>query len=166
MDIGIVALQSVVLAVMVAGLLTLLVPALPGLVIIWIPVLVYYLVTGFDLTAIILFIFITLLMIAGNLVDNILMGGSARAKGASWLAIGAALAAGLIGSFAMPPFGGLIGALLALFIVEYVRLKDWRQALDSTTSMAMGCGWAVVARFGIGVVMIALWALGEFVIKR
>ena len=164
--IGLVALQSLVLAVMIAGLLTLLVPVLPGLVIIWIPSLVYYLVTGFDLTAIILFVFITILMIVGNLVDNVLMGGSARAKGASWLAIGAALVASLVGSFVWPPFGGLIGALLVLFAVEYFRLKDWRQALDSTTSMAMGCGWAVVARMGIGVVMIALWILGEFVIKR
>ena len=163
MDIGTAAFQSLVLAVMIAGLLTLLIPALPGLVIIWIPALVYYVVTGFDVTRIVLFVLMTLLMIGGNLVDNVLMGGSARAKGASWLAIGASLLAGLIGSFVWPPFGGLIGALLVLFLVEFIRLKDWRQALDSTTSMAMGCGWAVLARFGIGIVMIVLWILGEFV---
>jgi hypothetical protein len=34
--------------------------------------------------------------------------------------------------------------------VEFYRLKDWRQAMASTRSMAIGCGWAAVIRFGIG----------------
>lgn len=164
MNYGSVALQITVLAVMIAGLLTLFIPVLPGLVIIWVAALVYYLVVGFNLTSGILFAVITLLAIAGGLIDNVIMGGSARSKGASWLAIGVALVAALIGSLVWPPFGGLIGALLALFVVEFIRLKDWRQALDTTSSMAVGCGWAVVARIGIGAVMIILWALDAFVI--
>jgi uncharacterized protein YqgC (DUF456 family) len=151
------ALQAVILAIMLFGLFSLLIPVLPGLVIIWVPTLVYGLVTGFTWASGLVFALITLLMIAGSLVDNVIMGASARQQGASWVAIAVALGAGLLGSLVFPPFGGLIAALLGLFAVEFFRLQDLRKALESTRGMAIGCGWAALIRFGIGVVMIALW---------
>jgi len=105
----------------------------------------------------------TILMIVGNLIDNVLIGASAKQKGASWWSIGAALIGAIIGSIVFPPLGGLIFAMVALFLVEYFRIRDWRKALDSTGSMAMGCGWAVVARLAIGAMMIGLWLLWAFV---
>jgi uncharacterized protein len=154
---GLAGLRIVALAVMLFGLFSLLIPVLPGLVIIWVPVLVYGLVTGFNLASGILFALITMLMIAGSLVDNVIMGARAKVQGASWLAIGVSLVAGLLGSLAFPPFGGLIAALIGLFAVEMLRLKDLKRAMESTKSMAIGCGWAAVIRFGMGVVMILLW---------
>jgi uncharacterized protein YqgC (DUF456 family) len=150
-------LRIVVLAIMLFGLLGLIFPGLPGLGIIWIPALLYGLVTGFNWTSGILFGVITALMLLGNIVDNLVMGAKAKAQGASWLAIGVALAAGIVGSLAFPPFGGLIAALIGLFAVEMLRLRDLKQALASTRSMAVGCGWAALIRFGIGVLMILLW---------
>jgi uncharacterized protein len=155
--VGLAAFQSIVLAVMLFGLIGLAIPVLPGLVIIWVPALVYGVVTGFNWANGLLFAMMTVLMIAGSLVDNVIMGARARQHGASWVAITVALVAGLVGSVLMPPFGGLIAALLGLFAVEYYRLKNWRTAAASTRSMAIGCGWAAVIRFGIGVVMILLW---------
>ncbi len=151
------ALQAVALAVMLFGLFGLVVPVLPGLVIIWVPTLVYGIITGFNWANGILFAIITGLMLFGSVVDNIIMGQRARQQGASWLAITVALVAGLLGSVLLPPFGGLVAALVGLFAVEFFRLRDWKQALVSTRSMAVGCGWAAVIRFGIGLVMIALW---------
>jgi uncharacterized protein len=154
---GLAALRIVLLAVMLFGLFSLLIPVLPGLVIIWVPALIYGLVGGFNWGGGILFAIITILMIAGSLVDNVIMGARAKVQGASWLAIGVSLAAGILGSIAFPPFGGLIAALLGLFVVEILRLKDLKRAYESTKSMAIGCGWAAVIRFGMGVVMILLW---------
>ncbi len=151
------ALQAIALAVMLFGLFGLVVPVLPGLVIIWVPTLVYGIITGFNWANGILFAIITGLMLFGSVVDNIIMGQRARQQGASWLAITVALVAGLAGSVLLPPFGGLVAALVGLFAVEFIRLRDWKQALVSTRSMAVGCGWAAVIRFGIGLVMIALW---------
>jgi uncharacterized protein YqgC (DUF456 family) len=156
------AMDVLVLAVMIFGLLSLLIPVMPGLAIIWVAALVYGVVTGFSLGSGVLFALITGLMVVGNLADNFIMGAKAKQQGASWLAIGISLVAGVIGSLALPPFGGLIAALIALFVVEIVRLKDWRKALDSTKSMAIGCGWAAVIRFGIGIVMILLWMAWAF----
>ncbi len=154
---GLTTLRLVVLAVMLFGLLGLAIPVLPGLVIIWVPALVYGILTGFSWLSGGLFAGMTVLMIIGNLVDNVIMGARAREQGASWLAIAVALTAGIIGSIVFPPFGGLIAALIGLFLVEILRLKDLRRALESTRSMAVGCGWAAVVRFGIGLVMILLW---------
>lgn len=149
------------LAVMIFGLASIIfLPVLPGLVIIWLPALVYGLAGNFDSTGgILLFAGITLLMVVGSLVDNFLMGAAARKTGASWTAVTLSLVAGMAGSLLWPPFGGLIAALAVLFLMEYYRVRNWRAALESTRGMALGCGWAVVARFLIGLIMIVLWGI-------
>ena len=146
------------LTVMIFGLLSLVfVPILPGLVIIWVAALVFGLVSGFTTTGWWLFGGITLLMLVGSVVDNFLMGAQAQKTGASLTSVTVALVAGMIGSFFLPLFGGIALSLVALFGLEYYRRRDWRAALTSTKGMALGCGWAVVARFAMGLVMIGLY---------
>ena len=152
-------LPFVVLAVMLIGLFGLLTTIIPGLAIIWVAALVYFIVTGFSTGSIILFVVMTILTVVGSLLDNVIMGAKARQSGASWLAIGVALLAGLVGTLAFPPFGGLLAALLGLFVMEYLRLRDPKLAFDSAKNMAAGCGWAVLLRFGIGMIMILMWGL-------
>jgi len=151
--------QIVVLVVMVLGLLSLFLFVVPGLTIIWLAALVYGLLTGFDLTSGLIFLGITLLMIFGNMVDQLLMGARAKKSGASWTGVVVSTLAALVFSILFPPFGGLVAALVALFIIEALRLKNLRQAGESTKEMAIGCASAIVARFGIGLMMIGLWAL-------
>ncbi|MEI8132304.1 MAG: DUF456 domain-containing protein [Leptolinea sp.] len=157
--------QSIVFTVMVLGLLSLLTNLVPGLVIMWLAALVYgiYEVISNTYTTggIILFVLITGLMAFGSVIDNILMGATAKQAGASWLAIGLSMVAGIAGSFIpfLFPFGGLICALAAIFIVEVIRLRNWRAAVKSTKSMMVGCGFSVLARFGIGILMILFWLI-------
>jgi uncharacterized protein YqgC (DUF456 family) len=155
-----IGLPLVLLTIMLFGLFSLvLLPILPGLVIIWAAALAYGLLTGFaSTTGIVLFVVITLLMIAGSVVDNFLMGASAHKTGASMASVTVALVAGMIGSFFLPLFGGILLSLVALFALEYFRRRSLREALISTRGMAMGCGWAVVLRFVMGLVMIGLYA--------
>jgi hypothetical protein len=148
---------------MVVGWLSLLIVIVPGLVIMWVGALGYGIFTGFDTTGWIIFAIMTILMVVGSLIDNFLMGASARQKGASWWSLGAAWVGAIIGTIVLPPIGGLIFALLALFLVEYFRLKDSKQAFDSSTSLATGCGWAVGVRLVIGFIMLILWILWAFV---
>ncbi len=157
--IGQVALPLVLLAVMIFGLLSLVfLPIMPGLVIIWAAALGYGVLGHFNYpVSIVLVVVISLLMIGGSLVDNLFMGASARKTGASWVSITVSLIAGMLGSIIWPPLGGILLALLALFGAEFVRLRDWRKALTSARGMAIGCGWAVVVRFFIGLVMIGLY---------
>lgn len=150
-------LQIAILAFMIVGLFSLIIPVMPGLTIVWLGVLIYALATGLDTTSGIIFGFQTLLMLGGNFADNLFMGAKARQSGASWLAVLAASLAAIIGSFLLPPFGGLLAAVIVLFTIETLRLKDWRKALDSTKEMAKGCGCAFFARFAIGLTIIGSW---------
>jgi uncharacterized protein len=154
-----VGLPIVALTLMLFGLFSLVfVPILPSLVIVWLGPLLFGLVDGFHTQAgILLFAIITVLMIAGSLVDNLLMGAGARRGGAGWGAITIALVAGMVGSLFLPVVGGILLSMAALFALEYFRQRSWRSALESTKNMAIGCGWAVAARFLLGLVMICLF---------
>jgi uncharacterized protein YqgC (DUF456 family) len=147
------------LFVMIFGLLSLSIPFIPGLVIIWVPILIYGLIDGFTLGSGIIFGLITVLLIVGNLLDNVLMGTGAKQKGASWGTIILALLGGLIGTLFLTPVGGFLITLLIIFLLEYLREKDARKAFETTKSMAFGLGWSILARMGVGFVMILLWGL-------
>ena len=155
-----------VLAVIMAiGLFSLLTYIIPGLTIIWAAILAYGIVKGFTVNSGIIFGFVTLLMVGGNLVDNLLMGTQAKKSGASWWALGAALLLGIGGTILLPPFGGILGACIGILIVEWIRQKNFKQGLKSTSGILTGCGFAVVVRFLIGLVMIGLWVAWMIWIK-
>jgi uncharacterized protein YqgC (DUF456 family) len=147
------------LTLMLVGLITL--PFLPGLVIIWAVALGYGLAAGFGTLGWIMFALICVFMITGSFVDNVLMGTQAHKEGAPWWAVLVAMVAAIVGSFVVPVpiVGGLLSALLVLFLIEWLRLRDWRRALTSMKGMLVGCGWAFVIRFIIGMVMIGLWMI-------
>ena len=105
-------------------------------------------------------------MIIGNLSDNLMMGAGARQKGASWLSIAVALVAAIAGTIVWPPFGGFLAALVGVFLVELIRLKELRKAWNSLRGMASGCGWSIVLRFLIGTIMIFWWILWAFFVPE
>ena len=145
------------LFVMLVGLFGLIVPIFPGIVVIWLAGLGYGVVTGFNPLGIIIMVLLTLAMLAGVTVDNVLMGAGARRGGASWLAVAAAMIAGIAGTILFPPIGGLIASPLAVLLVEYLRGRDLGRAWQATRGLATGWGLSFLARFGIGVLMIVLW---------
>ncbi len=148
-----------ILLVMLGGLIISLVPIVPGVVIIWLAALVYGLVAGFGTLGMWVFAFLTLLAIAGVLVDNVLMGAKAHEAGASWLSMIAALLAGVVGSFVFPPLGGIIAAPLVLYLFEVMRLKESREAWEITKGLLTGWGLSSLARFGIALVMVCGWGI-------
>ncbi len=150
-------IKSITMTAMLVGLLVL--PVLPGLLLIWIAALGYGLAAGFGTLGWVMFALISILMLVGSFVDNILMGAQAHKEGAPWWAILLALLAAVAGNFALPVIGGILAALLVLFGIEWIRRKDWRKALSSLKGMLIGCGWAFVIRFIMGLVMIGLWLI-------
>jgi len=144
---------------MLVGLFGLLIPIFPGITIIWAAALVYGLVFEFGSWGIVIFVLITLLMIAGTLADNVLMGAGARKGGASWLTIAVALLAGLVGTLIFPPFGGFIAIPVAIFLLELIRSRNLHQTWLALRGLVAGWGLSFFTRFGIGLVMIILWWL-------
>lgn len=153
----------IALVFMLVGLFGLIIPVFPGMLIIWLSALGYGLLAkGFDTLGIVLFALITICTIAGMLADNVLMGAGARRGGASWLTILVALACGVIFTFVFPPIGGLIAAPLSVLLLEYLRLGDLEKAWRATRGLVFGWGLSFLVRFGIGLVMIALWLVWAF----
>ncbi len=144
---------------MVVGMLGMLVPVFPGLVIMWLAALGYGIMTGFTTPGIILFVLITLLAIGGSFIDNVLMAAGGRKGGAAWVTIIIALLAGVLGTILLPPFGGIIAAPLAILLLEYIRLKDWKKAWQAFKGLTLGWGLSFAARFSLAVVIFLLWVL-------
>lgn len=165
-------LLFVVVLGMLIGFFGLFLVFFPGLTVIWVSVLLWGIVTGFNYRVgpwtftltIATFLVITMLMLFGNILDNLFMAGGARTKGASWWAILLSFLAMILTSIFLTPLLGLVAALLALFVVELIRIKDTRAAFRSTSNMAFGCGWAVFARLVIAGLMIALFIMWYFLL--
>lgn len=155
-DLGVV-LRAVVLTVMAVGMIV--IPILPGLVIIWVAALAYGILGGFGVLGWVMFALITVLMLVGSILDNVLMGTSAHKKGAPWWVILIAMVAAIAGNFLLPIIGGILAGLLVLFLIEWLRLSNWRKALESMKGMLIGWGWAFVFRFIIGMIMVGLWLI-------
>ena len=147
---------------MLFGLFGLIIPIFPGNVVMWLAALVYGLVFGFSRLGGIIFVIITLLMFVAVLADNFLMGAKAREKGASWGSIILALAAGIVGTIVLPPIGGVIAAPLVLYGMELQRLKNSEEAKKVVKALLTGWGLAFVVRFGIGILMFALWGIWAY----
>jgi len=143
--------------IILVGLVGLIIPIFPGIIIIWLACLAYGVVTGFSTWGIVLFVLISILMLAGTTVDNILMGAGAHKGGASWLTVGIALLAGVAGTILLPPFGGFIAAPLGVLLLEWWRTKDLKKAWQALVGMAAGLGLSIFARLGIGALMMVLW---------
>jgi hypothetical protein len=151
------------LLVMLVGLFGLIIPIFPGIEIIWLASVVYGLVSGgFSGWGIALFVAITILMVIGAVADNVLINAGAVQGGAAWSSMFAGIAAGILGTIFLPPFGGLIAAPLAVLLLEYRRQRQWELAFKALRGMAAGWGLAFMLRFGLGLVMIILWVIWDW----
>jgi uncharacterized protein YqgC (DUF456 family) len=142
---------------MLVGLFGLIIPIFPGIIVIWLAVLAYGLVTGFNTLGWILFALITILLFVGVTIDNILMNARAHKEGAAWSSLILGMLGGILGTIFLPPLGGLITAPLVVLLVEFYRQRDFNKALRTLRGLLIGWGMSFIARFFIGVVMIGLW---------
>ena len=147
----------ITLIIMGVGLFGLAVPIFPGIAVIWLAALGYGVVMGFTPLGWALLVVLTVLMITGATIDNVLMGAKAHKEGAAWSSLVFGMAAGILGTIFFPPFGGLIAAPLMVLLLEYLRLHDIKKALASLRGLAIGWGAAFVVRFLIGMAMIGIW---------
>jgi hypothetical protein len=105
----------------------------------------------------VLFALITVLMIGGEIIDNIIIARRVREREVPWSSIILGFLAGLVASVFLTPIVGILAAPAGLFGAEYMRLRDTRSALDSTRAWMTGWGISIVIRIAIGMGMIGLW---------
>jgi uncharacterized protein YqgC (DUF456 family) len=162
-----VLLEVFTLFVLLVGLFGLIVPVFPGLTVMWLATLIYALIqsaagnmTGWEWFA---FSLITLLMIGGNIVDNLIIASKMRDHFIPWSSILLAFGVGIVASLFFTPLVGLVAAPAGLFLAELRRLKDRDDAWKSTRAYMIGWGWAFGARFFIGLMITGLWMLWAWI---
>ena len=144
-------------ATMLVGLVGIVVPVLPGLVLIWLGALGYGLLAGWGGSGPWLFALITLLGAAGTGAEIWVTSAGARVAGASMWSVAAGVALALFGIVFFNLVGAVIGLVVGTLVAEYYRLRNWRKAITSAGGTAAGCGVSYGVKMLLGLMMIGAW---------
>ena len=151
-------LEAVLAIVMLVGLVGVVVPVFPGLVLVAGAGLVWALQRG-GVTAWVVFGVMALVGVAAIALANVLPARRAAAGGVpAWVLV--AGAAGLVvGFFVVPVVGALIGFPVGVFVAELARQRRLRSAWAATWEALKGVGLGIAVQLAAGVVMVAVWAV-------
>ena len=152
-------LTEVVLAVVIAvGLVGILVPILPGTILVWAAILVWAWSVG-GVTAWAVLGVATALLAAGAVVKYVVPGRRLQVAGvpASTQWIGALLA--VVGFFVVPVIGVFLGFVLGVYLAELRRVGGDR-AWPSTVHSLKAVGLSIVIELGAAVLATVVWLAG------
>ncbi len=138
------------------GLIGVIVPLLPGLILVWAAILVWALDLRSPLGWVTLAV-ATVFLVAGTVVKYVVPGRRLRAAGVPWASTATGAALGLVGFFVLPVIGLPIGFVLGVYLAEWARLRSHEAATRSTRQAAKAAGWSVLIELVAGVAMALTW---------
>ena len=165
---GLVALS---LGLQLTGFFGLLLVFFPGLTVMWLGQLIWAIYTQLNFAegapvygwTIGIFVVNTVLMIAGGLIDNVIMVGNTRREGVPWWGIGLSWVAMVGVGLVATPFGGLAAGFLTIFLVQFFRMgRDSQKAFSALKAMVLSSMQATLFRLGIGLVMLVSFLVVMF----
>ena len=152
--------EALVGLAMVTGVVGVLVPVIPGLLLIWGAGLVWTVGDGGGPARWTVFAVLTALLAVGTVAKYVLPARSAAARGAPALTLVAGAAGAIAGFFLIPVVGVLVGGVAGIYLAELARLRDGRQAAVSTRAALVAIGIGVLVELAAGVLMVGAWAIG------
>src|SRR5919107_1086057 len=149
------------LAILV-GLVGIVVPVLPGSVLILGAILIWALemATG---TGWAVFAVAATVLVVGGVVKYALPGRRLQAVGVPNRSLVAGGLLGIVGFFVVPVVGLVLGFVLGVYLAERVRLGSWTLARPSTGHALRAAGWGILIELGTGLLMAATWLAGVLV---
>ncbi|MGD2050447.1 MAG: DUF456 domain-containing protein [Chloroflexota bacterium] len=152
-------------AFMLIGLIGIVIPILPGILLIWLTILAYAVVDGFQAIDWISFIFITIIGLITGTADIWLALLGAKTGGAAKRAMFFGFIGGVLGFFllgAVLPvvgnlFGGIIGYAVGVLLGQYQKFQDWNVAFKASVGGVVGWGVASVVQIAGGLLMILIF---------
>jgi uncharacterized protein YqgC (DUF456 family) len=138
------------------GLLGVLVPVLPGLLLCWAAVLVWALV---ERTAVAWTVLAaaTVLVVAGEVAKYLLPGRRLRAASVPWTSLAAGGAVAIVGFFVVPVVGAVAGFVAGVYGAERLRLQSHAAAWPSTVQALRAVGLSMLIELGAGLLIAAAW---------
>ncbi len=169
---GLIALS---LGLQLTGFFGLLLVFFPGLTVMWFGQLIWAIYTQLNLSeaapvrgwTIAIFVFNTLLMFIGGLIDNVIMVGKTRREGVPWWGIGLSWMAMIGVGLLATPLGGLLAGFLTIFLVQFFRMgQDWHKAYSALKAMVLSSMQATLFRLGFGLLMLISFLVVIFVLTN
>ncbi|NCF69563.1 MAG: DUF456 domain-containing protein [Anaerolineaceae bacterium] len=144
-------------AFILVGMIGIVVPILPGMLLVWFTVLVYAWRTGFEIIGWPSLVLITLLALITGLSNIWLPLLGAQKTGAAKRALFLGVVGAIIGTFVipLPILGTVIGYALGVFLGEFMKQRDWRLALKASLGGVAGWGISTVVEI-VGALVILL----------
>lgn len=148
---------AIALAVGVVGLV---VPVMPGLILMWGAVGVWALLDGGGAWRWATFGVVTVLAIVGTVAALTLSGRKATDAGAPWWALLMAVVGAVVGFVMIPLVGIVVGGIAGLWLAELIRLREPRTAWDTTWAALQGYGLGTVVQMVAGIAIVLVWGVG------
>jgi uncharacterized protein YqgC (DUF456 family) len=148
----------------VLGLAGVVVPVIPGLLLVWAGVFVWFL-DDRDTARMGVLIAVTLVLAFGTVVKYLIPGRKLREGGVPWttLALGALL--GVIGFFVVPVVGLVLGFVLGVYLAEGMRSRDHAEAWRSTRRAVLAVGLSILIELAAGLAATVIWATAVVVLE-
>lgn len=141
------------------GLVGIVVPVLPGLLLVLGGVLLWALMEG-GTTAWVVFGVSLLVAVVGYVLQYTLPGRRMRERGVSGSTLALAVVFGIVGFFVVPVIGAVIGFVLGIFVVEMGRTRDRPQAWERTRHALVAVLHSIGIELVAGLVIAALYVGG------
>ena len=152
-------LELVVLCVMLVGVVGLVVPVLPGLLLMWGAAFVWVILDGGGAVRWGSFVVITVLVVAGTAAATLISGRRAAGAGAPWWVLLVGTVGMVAGFFLIPVLGLVVGGIGAVWLAELIRLRHPRAAWETTWAALQGYGLGTTIQFAAGVAVVLVWLL-------
>jgi uncharacterized protein YqgC (DUF456 family) len=149
---------------MVLGILGVIMPVLPGLLLCWAGVLVWAVFADRGAGKWVVFAFATLITVAGTVIKYAWPGRNLKRTGVPnrTLFLGGLL--GIVGFFVIPVVGLVLGFVLGVWLAETVRLGDSRRAWPSTKEALKAAGLSTLVELGAALAVALVWVVGLIVL--
>ena len=142
------------------GIVGVFIPIVPGTLLIWLTVVVYAIVeriNGFAAVDWVTLTALTLIALVTGLAEFWLPLLGAKVRGSSRRAILFGVVGGIIGTFALPLLGTVVGYAVGVLLGEYHKLRDWERALRASLNAVASWGVATAIELGGGLLILFIF---------
>jgi len=149
--------EALVAIACVVGIVGVIVPVLPGDILIGGAILVWAVVEHSTVSWFVAAVAIVVL-VAGHVLTVLIPGRRMTAAGVPKLVLFAGGALGIVGFFFIPVVGLPLGFVLGVYLAEIARLREHSAAWTTTVEAMKGTGLAVLIGLCASVIATAVWA--------
>lgn len=153
------ATDVVVGLVILVGVVGVVVPVLPGVLLVLGAVAAWALERQDDVGWAVLAVAVVVVAV-GQVAKYLVPGRRLKQAGVPARTTWAGVALGVVGFFVVPVVGLFLGFVLGIYLAERVRLRTHAAAWPSTVHALRAAGWSVLIELATALLAAAVWAVG------